>query len=83
MNGMLHRERTETSMRVDAVRPCPLAQVAYLINQRDHRFRVPPQAQRWKAQSGPREANRPDAEQGFAAKNCILSAYFDAGGAFP
>ena len=43
---------------VPADAPCPLAQVAYLINQRDHRFRVPPQAQRWKAQSGPREANR-------------------------
>lgn len=36
--------------------PCPLAQVAYLINQRDHRTRVPHEAQQWKA--GPSEPSR-------------------------
>mmetsp|Transcript_116520 Transcript_116520/g.276985 ORF Transcript_116520/g.276985 Transcript_116520/m.276985 type:complete len:617 (-) Transcript_116520:42-1892(-) len=36
--------------------PCPLAQVAYLTNQRDLRVRVPTEAQQWK--TGQREAIR-------------------------
>ncbi|CAK9019961.1 unnamed protein product [Durusdinium trenchii] len=43
---------------VAADQPCPLAQVAYLTNQRDHRRGVPPEAQRWRAQAGPKEAFR-------------------------
>ena len=37
--------------------PCPLAQVAYLMNQRGT-MRVPPEAQQWRPQAGPREASR-------------------------
>lgn len=53
--AILSMDNVPREIRGDA--PCPLAQVAYLINQRE-RIRIPPEAQQWKPHAGPSQANR-------------------------
>jgi len=53
--AILSMDNVPRALPADA--PCPLAQVAYLINQRE-RIRIPPEAQQWKPHAGPSQANR-------------------------